>query len=248
MRSTALRLQRFEFEARIFISFGIVLLVCALSLLGSGRLADNVVIVGGWLGLKPGAALRVGYLVVAAVMAIASILRMWAGSVLTSHRMMAFRVQRDSLVTAGPYGLVRNPIYLADLLAFCAFAVCLRPVGLILPVLFYAHYRRLVAFEEKVLAERFPREFAAYAQAVPRRFLPRLTSLRGLLSELTHLHITSDGLRHNALYLLFVPGFVVAAATGSLLWGIVMGVPGVIEWAVVHTRKGLGNNAQEKGR
>jgi protein-S-isoprenylcysteine O-methyltransferase Ste14 len=238
VQSIGLKLERLEFEARIFVSFSIVLLVSALSFLGFGDRADNVVMVGGWLGLEPAAALRLGYLAVAVLMALASGLRMWSGSVLTSHRMMAFRVQKDCLIIAGPYGIVRNPIYLADLTAFCAFAACLKPVGIALPVLFYLHYSRLVAFEEKALAARFPREFAAYARGVP-RFVPGFGSLRRLLSELMHLRFTSDGLRHNALYLLFVPGFVVAAATGSLLWAIVIGVPGVVEWAVVHTRKGL---------
>jgi protein-S-isoprenylcysteine O-methyltransferase Ste14 len=231
-------LQRFEFEARIFVSFGIVALVCFLSFFGSGHLPHNMVTVGGWLGLQPRTALATGYLAVAAVMVVASVLRMWSGSVLTSHRMMAFRVQRDSLITTGPYGVVRNPIYLADFLAYCAFAACLKPVGLVLPVLFYAHYSRLVAFEEKALRQRFPQAFPSYARAVP-RFIPRLASLRRLLSAARDTEITLDGFRHNALYLLFVPGFVAAAATGSLLWAIVVGLPGVVDWAVVHTRKGL---------
>ncbi len=246
MQELALRLERLEFEARIFVSFGIVVVVSALSFLTSGHLADNLVIVGGWLGLQPRIALAVGYLAVATIMAAASLLRMWSGSVLTSNRMMAFPVQKDSLITGGPYGVVRNPIYLADLLAYCAFAACLRPVGLVLPVLFYAHYSRLVAFEEKALWERFPQEFGSYVRAVP-RFLPQPTSLRRLFSELTHLQLTFDGFRHNALYLLFIPGFAVAAATGSLLWAIAIGIPGVVDWAVIHTRKGLGPDCPKGG-
>ena len=238
MRSVATRLQRFEFEARIFVSFGIVVFVCGLSFLASAQAPDNVVTVGRWIGLEPRAALRTGYLLAASAMAVASILRMWSGSVLTSHRMMAFTVQRDRLITTGPYGVVRNPIYLADFVAFCAFAACLRPVGLILPVLFFMHYSQLVAFEENALRHRFSREFAAYVKEVP-RFFPRFGSLPRLTRALTDIHITVDGFRHNGLYLLFVPGFMVAAVTGSLFWAIGIGLPGVVDWAVVHTQKGL---------
>jgi protein-S-isoprenylcysteine O-methyltransferase Ste14 len=238
VQSLALRLHRLEFEARIFVSFGIVAFVCALSFLASSHANDNIVTLSTWIGLGPRRAIWGGYLVVAGIMLLASIVRMWAGSALTSHRMMAFRVQKDFLITNGPYRVVRNPIYFADLLAFCAFAACLKPVGVALPVLFYVHYSRLIAFEEKVLYDRFQKAFASYVGAVP-RFFPRVASLRRLFSGTTDIQITFDGFRHNALYLLFIPGFVVAAATGSLLWAIIIGLPGVVDWAVVHTRKGL---------
>jgi S-adenosylmethionine-diacylglycerol 3-amino-3-carboxypropyl transferase len=50
--------------------------------------------------------------------------------------------------------------------------------------------------------------------------------------------INADGLRHNALYTLFVPGFIAAAVTDNLLLALLIGFPGVIDWAVVHTRIG----------
>ena len=69
----------------------------------------------------------------------ASFLRMWAGSILTSRTIMAFKVQKDLLNTTGPYALARNPIYLADMIALCGFALCLNPVGLALPLLIFSY-------------------------------------------------------------------------------------------------------------
>jgi S-adenosylmethionine-diacylglycerol 3-amino-3-carboxypropyl transferase len=50
--------------------------------------------------------------------------------------------------------------------------------------------------------------------------------------------ISRDGFRHNALYLLFIPGFVVAALSGRLLWAVIIGLPAVIDWAIIHTKIG----------
>jgi S-adenosylmethionine-diacylglycerol 3-amino-3-carboxypropyl transferase len=171
-------------------------------------------------------------------MAAASFLRIWSGSVLTSKRMMSFAVKTDELLSAGPYRLVRNPIYLADLVAFCGFTLCLPPVGLLLPVLLFLHYTQLIGYEEISLRREFGPAYAAYQDRVP-RLIPRIGGLRSLGPALAELTITRDGLRHNALYLLFIPGFVLAAATGRLVWALVVGLPAVVDWAIVHTKIGI---------
>ena len=244
------RLQRVEFEARIFISFGIVILICVVSF---GVFADSLntaVLLGRAFGLPAGTSSPLGYLAASLLMAAASLLRIWSGSVLTSKRMMSFRVRVDKLCFSGPYVLVRNPIYLADLIAFSGFALCLPPVGIVLPVLLFGHYTQLISYEERSLLKEFGREYAEYRSRVP-SLIPTPQSLRRLLSAFKEFAINRDGLRHNALYLFFIPGFMIAAATDRLLWAIVLGVPAVVDWAVVHTKIGTakdGAKPAEKAR
>ncbi len=238
MSRLALRLRRVEFEARMFISFAIVIAVCGVAVLAHPSAVPLLVLFGGAVDLDAAVSLRIGYLAVAGVMVLASALRIWAGSMLTSGRMMAFRVQTDALTFAGPYRLVRNPIYLADLLAFCGFAVCLPPIGIALPALLLLHYTQLVRYEQRALTRQFGGRYRAYAATVP-ALVPDLHSVRRVRVALTEARITRDGVRHNALYLLFIPGFALAAITESLAAAILVGLPAVVDWAIVHTRKGV---------
>jgi len=205
---------------------------------GSPGAPSLLVLIGNALDFAPATSLRVGYLLVAGIMVLASGLRMWAGSVLTSGRMMAFSIQTDALALGGPYRLVRNPIYLADLVAFCGFTLCLPPVGLALPALLLLHYGQLVRYEENALLAQFGDRYRAYAASVP-ALLPDLGSVRRLRAALAEASFTRDGLRHNAPYALFIPGFVLAALTGLLAYAVVVGLPAALDWAIIHTRKGL---------
>lgn len=238
MRTLLARLQALEFEARIFVSFGIVAAISWLSFSGPDSREPTMVLIGGLLGLDHDGARRIGYSVVALLMAGASVLRMWSGSALSSARVMAFRVQSDELVIAGPYRLVRHPIYLADFIAFSGFALCLPGVGVVLPLLLYLHYSVLTSYEERVLKREHGREYATYAASTP-RFLPGPRSVRCIGPALRELRISADGFRHNALYLLFVPGFLVSAHTLSLVPALAIGLPAVVDWAVVHTVVGV---------
>jgi protein-S-isoprenylcysteine O-methyltransferase Ste14 len=227
-----------EFELRIFVSLGIVgtvCLLCATLYRGSPSLLE---LLAGACGLDQAAALRSGYLMLALVMALVSAFRMWAGSALTARRVMAFRVQTDALRTSGPYTLVRNPIYLADYAALCGFALCLPPAGIMMPVLFLLHYLRLIRYEERSLKAGFGSDYEHFTRTVPRIF-PNLTSLKALPHSLTEFHITPEAFRHNALYVLFVPGFIVASLRGDFSYAALIGLPGVVDWAIVHTRIGV---------
>ncbi len=121
------RTLRFEFEARIFVSLCIVLFVCVISfgILGGTETSLSFVLRG--CGVKHPSTRLVGYLMAALILAIASLLRMWSGSLLSSQRVMSFQVRNDALMTSGPYSFVRNPIYFADFLAMCGFALCMPP-------------------------------------------------------------------------------------------------------------------------
>jgi len=238
MAALLMKIKKFEFESRIFISFGLVILIGALSFSAFAALPINSVALGGLLGVRASSSIFLGYLAAALFMAGASFLRIWSGSVLTSRRMMSFAVKTDALFSSGPYGIVRNPIYLADLIAFTGFALCLPPIGLLLPVLLFLHYTQLIGYEEISLRKELGEEYAVYQSRVPRLF-PSFGSLKHLRAALETITITRDGIRHNALYLLFIPGFALAAATGKLTWAVAVGVPAVVDWAIVHTRVGV---------
>lgn len=234
MTTLASRLKKSEFEARIFVSLGIVTAVTVPSLVLFRDSPSMVVLAGLVVGMDQDVALTAGFVLVGAILALCSLFRIWAGSILTPERVMAFKIQIDRLDTRGPYRIVRNPIYLADFVAMCSFALCLPPTGLVMPLLFYLHYVRIIQYEETSLARRFGEAYRTYAGEVP-RLLPLLHHWRELPTALGEFRLTAHGARHNALYLLFIPGFCVAAATHEFLHAVVIGLPGVIDWAVVHT-------------
>lgn len=237
---------RFEFEARMFISFTVVAAVCLLSFT-LFESADTVIVLAARpLGFPAGNVKAAMHAFAALVMIVASLLRMWAGSVLSSARMMAFKVQTDTLVISGPYRFVKNPIYSADLLAMTGFALCLPPPGLLLPFLFFLHYDRLARFEEGSLARTFGERYEAYRRSTP-RLIPSLTS-RNLASGFREFHLTWDGVRNNALYVLFIPGLLMSAWTGEFSHAVLIGLPAVIEWAWVHTKKGMGQATTGKAK
>jgi protein-S-isoprenylcysteine O-methyltransferase Ste14 len=80
----------------------------------------------------------------------------------------------ESMNTAGPYALTRNPLYLGNLgitLGLCL--VAHDPVLLVLvAALFGVQYRAIIAAEEEFLRSRFGAEYDAYCARVP-RFWPR---------------------------------------------------------------------------
>ena len=238
MSALSIDLLKREFESRIFVSLGIVAAACAASALLYPGTPSSMVILGSLAGIGAEAARPPGFLVLAGVMALVSVVRMWAGTELTAPRVMAFRVQVDEFHTSGPYRLVRNPIYLADFLAMCAFSLCLPPVALLMPVVFWIHYERLIGYEELSLAAGFRERFASYAASTPRLF-PSLASLGRLPGALREFRLSTEGIRHNALYVLFVPGFIAAAWTDEFLPAALIGLPAVADWAIVHTRLGV---------
>ncbi len=229
---------KLEFETRIFVSFGIVLSIGLLSILEFGNSDSIIVLAGKQLGFHSAVTKSVGFILLAGLMVFVCLLRMWSGSLLTSHRVMAFKVQTDRLVVKGPYRLSRNPIYLSDLIALTGISFCFPPVGLLIPVLFYFHYSRLIKYEEESLGKNFSHDFHGFISKVP-RFFPTPESLKKFLLNKDEFIITKDGFRHNALYILFIPGFILSAITNEFAWAIITGLPSVIDWGIVHTKIGL---------
>jgi len=77
------------------------------------------------------------------------------------------------LVTGGPYGRTRNPLYLGNLLLSGGLAVASGVPWLppLLALLFAIQYIPIIAAEEAELTRRFPREFPTYERDVS-VFLP----------------------------------------------------------------------------
>jgi protein-S-isoprenylcysteine O-methyltransferase Ste14 len=78
------------------------------------------------------------------------------------------------LVHSGPYGWVRNPMYLGVLLCVLGQALLRESAGLFayLVLLFAAFHVRVLVYEEPVLRRTFGAAFSSYTRRVP-RWLPR---------------------------------------------------------------------------
>ena len=209
------------FEGRIFISLSIVFIISLLSFLSFKDFDTNVEIVGRWCGLSGELSIRYGYYFVALLLIVASAIRMWAGSVLTSKTVMTFKIQNSKLLISGPYSFVRHPIYLADLIAFLAFSLCLKPIGVLMPLLILMHYYQLINYEEEQLKIKFGDAYEKYVNSVPVIF-PSIRQIRNLFNNPLNFYINYDGFRHNAQYLLFIPGLIVAAYTGRFIYAVLI--------------------------
>ena len=244
MSEIALKWRKIEFESRIFISISIVVILSMFSFILFSHVDNNLVLFGAIFGLSAGQSISAGYMLVAFLLLLASLLRMWAGSHLSSGRIMAFKVQHDVLSVTGPFRYVRNPVYLADTIAYTSFALCLTPIGLLLPLMIWIHYRQLIRYEEWMLLQQFGKVFLNYRKKTP-MLIPNLRQLPEAGRYHNEFYISYDGFRNNALYLLFVPGFVVASLTGSFSYALVIGLPAVLDWAVIHTVKGMASYQDE---
>jgi protein-S-isoprenylcysteine O-methyltransferase Ste14 len=94
----------------------------------------------------------------------------------TSSRALSGHLRADAalgaehkLVRAGPYALVRNPIYTSMLLVVCAIGIAITGWKLFLAALivFVIGIEIRVRTEEQLLASRFGEEFQAYKRDVP---------------------------------------------------------------------------------
>lgn len=80
------------------------------------------------------------------------------------------------LVTSGPFGYVRNPLYIGNMLLYTGFGVMSAVPWLVVITLawFLFQYYMIVSREEEFLATKFGQEYRQYRQSVP-RFIPRFT-------------------------------------------------------------------------
>ena len=108
----------------------------------------------------------------------------WASVAFSGPTTRSRSVEAEGLVTHGPYGIVRNPIYLGNFLVGLGMTLssaALYPyLALAFVALFWAEYTLIIVAEENYLAARFPEEFVDYCRRVHRIMpLPRRTIWRG---------------------------------------------------------------------
>ena len=107
------------------------------------------------------------------ILAVAMLLRAWAGAHLGPHGNGA-KAEAPALATTGPYAFSRNPLYLSNIaigtgLVFFANALSDETTVAVLLFLFL-HHVVLARWEEKHLRQTWPVEYEAYAAATPRWF------------------------------------------------------------------------------
>jgi protein-S-isoprenylcysteine O-methyltransferase Ste14 len=128
------------------------------------------------LGLRVGQAPPSVLLVTAgvAVTAAGELIRLWgvrhigAISRTRSHRL-------GPLVATGPFALIRNPLYVGNILIWVGFALSARLAWLtpLIVLLLGAEYHAIVRWEESLLVSRLGDAYRDYAARVP-RWLPTL--------------------------------------------------------------------------
>lgn len=105
-------------------------------------------------------------------------LRLWANGYIGHVKVNFTQKARNDpkigrLITAGPYGYVRHPLYVGTFLIGAGFCVAVRSVPLALATLafFLIVYGEKATREEQIILGEWGQEYAAYQQTVP-RWLP----------------------------------------------------------------------------
>jgi protein-S-isoprenylcysteine O-methyltransferase Ste14 len=101
--------------------------------------------------------------------ALGELVRLWA----VHHIGVISRTRSDRLgplVDTGPFGLVRNPLYIGNVLLWVGFALTARLVWLapIVLVLLVLEYHAIVRWEEQLLESRLGGAYRTYVAHVPR--------------------------------------------------------------------------------
>jgi protein-S-isoprenylcysteine O-methyltransferase Ste14 len=99
--------------------------------------------------------------------ALACLGRIWCSVFIAGHK-------DESLVTQGPFALLRHPLYAFSMLGALGLGLTSRSVLLasIVIVFIAALLVYAASCEEQFLAEQFPEEFKAYVAAVPHKWWP----------------------------------------------------------------------------
>lgn len=151
----------------------------------------------GRLGLMRFSAAVPAVLVVASIFAaLGALLRISGTAYLGPSTVNSLSMKAGSVVAAGPYRYVRNPLYLGLWCMAVALAFLMPPTGALCTIVLLTFFLiRLTLGEEAFLIGRIGEPYQAYLLAVP-RFFPRLRSslppssarphwIRALLAELT---------------------------------------------------------------
>jgi protein-S-isoprenylcysteine O-methyltransferase Ste14 len=131
-----------------------------------------------WLGSRlqrdPDFVARLLFAFAAIFVIVAAILRTWASSYLRAGVVYAAEIKTDSLVADGPYRLVRNPLYFANVLMVIGIGAMMSRLGFFVAVVAMLVFcYRLILREEAELQASQGEQYEAYRKTVP-RFWPAL--------------------------------------------------------------------------
>ena len=117
-----------------------------------------------------------------AVALLGEAIRFWGVSIAGSETRTTGAVGATNLITDGPFGYVRNPLYVGNILMYVGIGImsnALVPyLALAAFVWFVIQYHLIVSREEEHLKTAFGDEYAVYCKNVP-RFIPRITKYSG---------------------------------------------------------------------
>jgi protein-S-isoprenylcysteine O-methyltransferase Ste14 len=102
-----------------------------------------------------------------ALVVIGAVGRIWVSAFVSGRK-------NQTLVTEGPYAIVRNPLYMFSFLAFVGAGLAFETFtfAALFAALFFATHVPAILGEERFLREKFGEQFDAYVSAVP-RLIPR---------------------------------------------------------------------------
>jgi protein-S-isoprenylcysteine O-methyltransferase Ste14 len=112
-----------------------------------------------------------------AVTLVGELIRLWG----VHHIGVISRTRSDRLgplVASGPFAIVRNPLYVGNIMLWVGFALTARLVWLapVILALLGAEYHAIVRWEERLLDSRLGDAYRAYAARVP-RWMPALSAI-----------------------------------------------------------------------
>jgi protein-S-isoprenylcysteine O-methyltransferase Ste14 len=146
------------------------------------------------------------------VVGVGELLRLWA----VRHIGVISRTRSDRLgplISTGPFGWVRNPLYIGNLALWVGFTLSAGLVWLLPPVvlLLAIEYHAIVRWEEGLLEMRLGETYRVYASRVP-RWIPRRSGGTG-----SYTSYVADRTFSWAETLFSERGTLVAIAAGYLL-------------------------------
>lgn len=98
----------------------------------------------------------------------AAVVRTWAASYLGSSTVQSAAIHGDSVVAAGPYRYVRNPLYLGIILLALALGLLMPPSGAIFTVVLIVLFQlRLIVLEQRFLSDKLGEPYRVYLTKVP---------------------------------------------------------------------------------
>lgn len=115
-------------------------------------------------------------------------------------------VKRVVLVAAGPYSIVRNPLYVFSVVGAAGIGLWSGSVlaGAMLAAVTFAVFHAVVLAEERFLREKFGAEFSAYAARVP-RWLPAPGKWQGVKWVAIRPSLVASTFVESCLFLAVIP-------------------------------------------